>query len=312
MKYIKSPLFYMGNKYELLEQLLPLFPKKIGTFYDLFGGSGVVTLNAKAERYVYNEQNKNIVELLKIFKNYDFKFIINKIEKNVRIFNLPKMSCDTRTKHYTKEYKDKHNDNYLKFREYYNNKEERDYLDLYTLTYFSFCNLIRFNKKNQFNMPFGNRCYLPEHKIKIEESCNILSKRNIDFKSENAFEILENTKFYKDDFIYLDPPYTNTTAIYNENRAYGGWNVEDDNRLFCLLENLDRQNIKWGLSNVFKNKGKTNNHLIEWCKKNNWYVFHLKKNYASLGKGNAQSDEVYISNYSNGNNQKQMSIFDYE
>ena len=43
MKYLESPIFYMGNKYKLLKQLIPLFPSKCDTFLDLFGGSGVVS-----------------------------------------------------------------------------------------------------------------------------------------------------------------------------------------------------------------------------------------------------------------------------
>ena len=253
MNYIKSPLFYMGNKYELLEQLVPLFPNEIDILYDLFGGSGVISLNINSKQTVYNEFNKNIYELIKIFKEKDSNEIISKIEKNVKDFDLPKLSCDVRTKHYTEEYKKQHNENYLKFREYYNNSSERDYIDLYALTYFSFCNLIRFNQKNQFNMPFGNRCFLEEHKDKIKNACEILKNKNIKFKNENAFDILNETKFEKDDFIYLDPPYTNTTAIYNEKRAFGGWNIEDDKRLFLILECLNKDGIKWGLSNVFEN-----------------------------------------------------------
>lgn len=40
MKHIKSPIFWMGNKYDLLYELLPRFPKKeeIDVFVDLFGG----------------------------------------------------------------------------------------------------------------------------------------------------------------------------------------------------------------------------------------------------------------------------------
>lgn len=29
MKYVKSPIFYMGNKFKLLPQLIPLFPSNI-------------------------------------------------------------------------------------------------------------------------------------------------------------------------------------------------------------------------------------------------------------------------------------------
>lgn len=291
-----SPIFYMGNKYKLLPQLLYLFPENINTFYDLFGGGGSISLNVEANKIVYNELNYNIYKLFQLFKIYDSERIIKHIEKRVDEFKLPKLSCDVRTKHFQEEYKQEHNKNYLKFRKYYN-KSARNYLDLYTLTFFSFCNLIRFNQKSEFNMPFGNRCFLQEHKPLIEYSCYKMKKTNIELKNENAFDILQDTIFDKNDFVYLDPPYSNTTAIYNEKRAFGGWTIEDDYRLFIILEKLDKCGIKWGLSNVFKNKGIENKHLIEWCNKNKWNIEHLKCEYASLGKGSSNTDEVYICNY---------------
>jgi site-specific DNA-adenine methylase len=41
---IKSPIFYMGNKYELLPNLLTYFPKKetVDEFIDLFEGVGLL------------------------------------------------------------------------------------------------------------------------------------------------------------------------------------------------------------------------------------------------------------------------------
>src|SRR5690606_7719289 len=97
------------------------------------------------------------------------------------------------------------------------------------------------------------------------------------------------------DFVYLDPPYSQTNAIYNEQR---GWSLEDDNEVFNLLEELNSKGIKWGLSNVFENKGKVNQHLIDWCEKNNWKVHYFEGfSYASHGKGNASTKEVYIYNY---------------
>lgn len=39
---IKSPLTYQGNKYRLLPQLLPIFPKNIHTFVDVFAGGGLL------------------------------------------------------------------------------------------------------------------------------------------------------------------------------------------------------------------------------------------------------------------------------
>ena len=37
-KHIKSPLNYVGGKYKLLDKIIPLLPRNINTFVDLFGG----------------------------------------------------------------------------------------------------------------------------------------------------------------------------------------------------------------------------------------------------------------------------------
>ena len=312
MNYIKSPIFYMGNKYDLLEQLIPLFPKNINTFYDLFGGSGVMTLNVFAYIYIYNELNDNIYNLFKMFKEHSSQEIIDRIKYNIKKYNLNEEGTDVRQNEPDiLEIREYYNKKYLNFRREYNKQKERNILDLFTLTFYSFSNLIRFNSKNQFNMPYGNRCFCKFHADMIKVWCDYVHKRNIKICNENAFDILKETNFNENDFIYLDPPYSNTLAIYNEKRAFGGWTIKNDLELFQILEELDKKNIKWGLSNVFENKETKNQHLIDWCNKNNWYVFHLDKNYASLGKGNANSDEVYITNYSSGNNKIQTTIFDF-
>ena len=42
---IQSPLNYTGGKFKLLPQILPLFPKNINTFVDLFCGGCNVGIN---------------------------------------------------------------------------------------------------------------------------------------------------------------------------------------------------------------------------------------------------------------------------
>jgi DNA adenine methylase Dam len=295
-KYVKSPIFYMGNKYKLLPQIMPLFPKEINTFYDLFGGSGCMSANVDANKIVY-EINDNIVNLYKLFLKYKPEEIDGTIKEYIHRYNLNTEGTDVRQNTPDiKEIRDYYNKNYINFRKAYN-ESDRNNLMLYTLTFYSFSNLIRFNGKSEFNMPYGNRCYCNKHYEQIKDWYNLIKNKNIEIKQEDAFDILQDTIFEKDDFIYLDPPYSNTLAIYNEKRAFGGWTVENDLQLFEILEKLDKCGIKWGLSNVFKNKGFKNQHLIEWCDKNNWNVYHLNNTYSALGKGNAKSDEVYICNY---------------
>ena len=52
---IKSPLNYVGGKYKLLGDILPLFPEKVNTFVDLFGGGGNVSVNANSNNFIYND-----------------------------------------------------------------------------------------------------------------------------------------------------------------------------------------------------------------------------------------------------------------
>ena len=310
--YIKSPIFYMGNKHDLLKHILPRFPleKDVDIFVDLFGGSGTVSMNVPYKNIIYNELNHNIVNLLEMIKNTKPYDLINHIERRIEQFGLPRLSCDIRVSHYTEELKNSSNENYLNFRRFYNAQQEKDYKDLYTLTFFSFCNLIRFNSKSEFNMPFGNRCFLEEHKNLIKNAYEVLNNRNIQFLNMDAFELLSK-EWDSRTFIYLDPPYSNTMAIYNENRAFGGWSIQDDERMFNELDKLSQIGVKWAMSNVLKHKGKENNHIKEWAVRNNYKIIYFKdKKYASLGKGNAESQEVMICNYELPF--EEISLFDLE
>lgn len=96
MTYIKSPIFYMGNKYRLLPQLIPLFPARINTFYDLFGGSGCMSANVKADKIVYNEINENIVELYKLFLKYSPEEIDTRIREYIKEYGLNTEGTDVR------------------------------------------------------------------------------------------------------------------------------------------------------------------------------------------------------------------------
>ena len=97
------------------------------------------------------------------------------------------------------------------------------------------------------------------------------------------------------DFVYLDPPYHNTTATYNES---GGRSDRDEKDLYMFCERLMENNIKWGMSNVFENKGVINQNLINWCDANHLNVYTFDKfTYMACGKGNSNAKEVFITNY---------------
>ena len=72
-KYLKSPLNYIGGKYKLLLQILPLFPQEISSFVDLFSGGANVAINVSADRIVCNDINSKIIELFQTFQSMELE-----------------------------------------------------------------------------------------------------------------------------------------------------------------------------------------------------------------------------------------------
>ena len=66
-KYIKSPMNYTGGKFKLLNDIIPLFPKDINNFVDLFAGGLNVGLNVDAKNIYANDQITYLVDLYKFF-----------------------------------------------------------------------------------------------------------------------------------------------------------------------------------------------------------------------------------------------------
>ena len=287
-----SPIFYMGNKKKLINKgLIELFPKNINMFVDLFTGSGVVSMNTEASKYIINDIDSNLIELYNMFKFTEADTIVEHIESRIEEYGLAK----ERTKR--NEFKDKdkieqYKKAYMSFRDYYN--KNKNTLDFYTLMFYSFSQQFRFNSKGDFNMPCGNDCFSKTNEEYIKNGCNFFSGDNV-FLFSNDFRSLKIDNLTDKDFVYLDPPYLNTTATYNENE---GWTIKDEEDLYDLCESLNNKNIKFGLSNVFANKGVENTKIIEWCNKNNWNVYTFDKfSYMACGKGNSNAKEVFIRNY---------------
>lgn len=86
-KYI-SPLNYIGGKFEVIDLIKDNLPKRIDTFYDLFGGGGTVSLNVNSKKTVYNDINWVVRDLLEKITHDDFVQTYNYIEKSIKKYNL--------------------------------------------------------------------------------------------------------------------------------------------------------------------------------------------------------------------------------
>ncbi len=301
---IQSPLNYTGGKYRLLSQLLPLFPKQINTFVDLFCGGCNVGINVPADYYMYNDSCAPLIQLYLVMQKLGTKKFISRVEQIIKDYHL----SDVKKKGYkfygcnSKDGLSSYNRTpYLALRNDVNAAtvhNEDYYIKLYVLIVYSFNNQIRFNKTGDFNLPPGKRDLNQKMHDKLEKFLNTLHQQNAVF-SAHDFRQLNLEKLTPEDFVYADPPYLITCASYNEQ---GGWSGQEERDLCALLDELSQRNIKFALSNVLESKGKKNEILAEWLEaRPDYRVIHLDYTYnnASYQRQNKETatKEILVVNY---------------
>lgn len=283
---ISSPMNYIGGKHKILSQILPLFPENIETFVDLFCGGCNVGINISAKKIIFNDNLSYLIELYKTFNSKSRREILAHIEKRIAQFNLSITNKD----------------GYLELRKLYN--IEKNPLDLFVLTAYSFNHQIRFNNSHEFNNPFGKdrSCFNEHMKNNLINFLNALEKKNTEFSSCN-FDEFDFSNLCEDDFVYCDPPYLITTGTYNDGkRGFTGWNEDQERKLLQILDKLNENNVCFALSNVLKHKGKENLILQNWIEEKQYFVSYLSKdysnsNYHTIDRNKNSTVEVLITNY---------------
>lgn len=300
---IPSALNYTGGKYKLLSQILPLFPKNIDKMVDLFCGGCNVGINVECGKVLFNDNNKYLVGLLDIFRKLSKTEIIQWVYSAIDKYGLSLVSengYDYYNSESSKGLGDYNKLGYNKLREDFNKKSEKDdeyYLMLYLLIVYSFNNQLRFNRKEEFNLPVGKRDFNSKMKGKLEAFIDRIKSSDYRFTVDD-FRNVSMEGYTDKSFFYADPPYLITCATYNEQ---SGWTEKDESDLLRYLEELDKKGIRFALSNVLESKGKINTILCDWVNKNKKYrVIPLNYDYSNSNyhtKKDGVTKEVLIVNY---------------
>ena len=296
---MRSPLFYVGDKRKLIDEIKSFFPSKIKAFYEPFVGGGSVFMNTIAEKYVLNDINSYVISLHNLLCSYakKEKIFLSRIKDIVDNYSL---SFSFHEDAVPEELKKKHPKTY--FAEFnragfnllkhdYNWSEEKNPLVLYILLIYGFNRILRFNSKGAFNVPVGNVDFNQNVYDAIHDYFNVVSQRNIIWQNMDFRDFFKKNRITKKDFVYLDPPYLITFSEYNKI-----WNDGSETDLLTILDSLDKKGILFAISNVTHYKGKTNNIFLEWSKK---YSCHpIKSNYISYHDNSVKSfNEVLVTNY---------------
>ena len=298
-KITRSPLFYVGDKYKLMKQLISLFPKDIGDFYEPFVGGGTVFLNITAKNYYLNDIDKNLIDihrfLIESSKNPS-KFF-NDVEKIIYKHNLSRsfkedVIPDSLKKEWKKTYFARFNKTgYEKLRERVNKNIKNDPLILYILLIYGFNRMLRFNGGGRFNLPVGNVDFNKNVVNALNNYFDFVQNKRILISSKDFRDYFVKKDFSKNDFIYLDPPYLISASEYNK-----FWDETSEVDLLHLIDELDQKGVRFALSNVTHYNGSKNDLLIKWMKK--YRVHKIKSNYINYHNNRQKKiNEVLITNY---------------
>lgn len=298
---VRSPLFYVGDKYKLIDEIQTHFPKYINRLIEPFVGGGSVIMHVQARQYIANDIDTNIIGLHKFLRSYTGKECAF-FKRIFKIINDYGLSCtyhediipmDLKA-HFPKTYISEYNKNaYTQLKTDYNASDKTDWAMLYVLLIYGFNRILRFNSHGDFNLPVGNIDYNDNTHYALQNYFQLLRGKKILWQNWDFRELLHRIHFQPNDFVYLDPPYLITFSEYNKS-----WNEQTERDLLNLLDELNARNVHFALSNVINYKGRTNEILLHWVEDRNYNVHPIKSNYISFHDNTVKEfHDVLICNY---------------
>ena len=296
---LRSPLFYVGDKFKLIEEIRAYFPQNINRFVEPFVGGGSVFLNVEANEYLLNDIDENVIALHKFLCSYSKKEALF-LDTCYQYIDRYGFSCSAKKdivpqdlkQQYVKTYYAKFNkEPYLKLREDYNKSSRQDFFELYLLLIYGFNHMIRFNARGDFNLPVGNVDFNNNVEHSLLNYFTSVSSKQIQWSSLDFRMFLKRKRFGEDDFVYCDPPYLITFSEYNKL-----WDEASERDLLAILDKLNKNRVKFAISNVTHYKGKENSLFIDWAK--NYKSHSIKSNYISYHDNSVKKfQEVLVTNY---------------
>lgn len=298
-KIIRSPLFYVGDKYKLLKEILPNFPNGINRFIEPFAGGGSVFLNVNANEFLLNDIDKYVFNLHNFLIKHSKspKKFFCEIEKIIFEYNLSRsykediVPAELKTK-YKKTYFAKFNkNNFEKLKTDFNIDKEINLYKFYVLLIYGFNRMIRFNGSGKYNLPVGNVDFNKNVVTALENYFDKVKTEKIKWHNKDYIDFLKSVKPQQDDFVYFDPPYLITFSEYNKL-----WDEKNELALIKTLDLLNKNKIRFAVSNVTHYKDKENSIFNKWSTKYN--IIPIKSNYISYHDNSIKSfKEVLITNY---------------
>lgn len=196
-------LKWAGGKYRLIEAISRHLPQK-ACLVEPFVGAGSVFLNTDFERYLLADINPDLINLYNVIKQDVEPYL----QATFALFSHPQANTSLF---------------YYEQRQQFNHctdRFQRSVLFLY-LNRFGFNGLCRYNKKREYNVPFGkyHQHYFPEKELRFFAE----KAQRAEFICADFEQVFQRVLAQGDEYaVYCDPPYAPLRQETNFTQYAGG------------------------------------------------------------------------------------------
>lgn len=225
-QFIRSCLRWPGNKFSILKDILPLFPKTYNNYHEPFLGAASVFINSDHHGKAYLSDSNHTLINFYVQVRDNLTLLIDEISK----------------KQNTEQ------DFYRERDHIYNNQIEQA-AQFYYLNRTCFNGIYRVNSSGKFNVPYGFRdeIVISDEKLLLHLKQKL---KTADITCHDFSTSIQNIN--PNDFVFLDPPYSskkqsNTFNMYNDKL----FKWEDQLRLKDFCVELNKLDVKYMLTNLY-------------------------------------------------------------
>ena len=223
---------WVGGKRQLIDDLTPLFPKKITAYCEPFVGGGAVLFSLQPKIAYVNDINAELINIYEVIRD-DVDALIAALNehKNEEKYFYSIRDWDRDSETYRQR-----------------SKVQRAARIIY-LNKTCYNGLFRVNNAGEFNAPYGH--YKKPNIVSaptLRAVSNYFQSTQLTFTNTDYAEVLSNVS--KGTFVYLDPPYDPVSDTANfTGYTRGGFDRTEQVRLRECCDELTRRKIKFMLSN---------------------------------------------------------------
>ena len=200
---VRSPLFYVGDKYKIISEIKRYFPNNIHCFVEPFVGGGSVFMNVDAVEFLLNDLDTNIISIHQMLCDAAVspQLFYQRVDAVVKQYGLSRsykediVPGDLKREFVKTFYARFNKVGYEKMRSDYNQSQDRSTFMLYMLLIYGFNRMLRFNGKGLFNLPVGNVDYNQNTHNALIDYFRQLSKKQVEWHNEDFRVFLENIEY---------------------------------------------------------------------------------------------------------------------